>query len=289
MDGVDISYVNGVGTNGGTAHIPPLQGFFVKTRATGTNITIPDNAREHNATPRYKSAQVIPLIRLTLVSPKSQDETVIRLEPRATDDFDNEFDAGKMFVAAGKRALMYSEMNGEKYSINSIPWPETKTEIPLTLNIPEAGTYKIRRSQLQGTGNSKVSLNDKVAGKSVDLQAFSEYTFSANEGTVSGRFTVTVSSDKREAIVKQAVVSSLKIYASSGKICILPQGIEWENLAGNVKIYDITGRMIMNGGREWFNSGEIKEYSLSGTGGLMIVELTAGGKRYLEKVVVKAD
>ena len=58
---MDVSYVNGVGTNGGTAHIPPLQGFFVKTRATGTYITIPDNAREHNATPRYKSAQVIPL------------------------------------------------------------------------------------------------------------------------------------------------------------------------------------------------------------------------------------
>ena len=80
VDGVDISYVDRVGTNGGTAHIPPLQGFFVKTRATGTYITIPDNAREHNATPRYKSAQVIPLIRLTLVSPKSEDETVIRLE-----------------------------------------------------------------------------------------------------------------------------------------------------------------------------------------------------------------
>ena len=46
-------------------------------------------------------------------------------------------------------------MNGENYSINSIPWPETKTVIPLTLKIPEEGTYKIKRSQLQGTGNSK--------------------------------------------------------------------------------------------------------------------------------------
>ena len=90
--------MDGVGTNGGSAHIPPLQGFFVKTRATGTYITIPDNAREHNATPRYKSAQIIPLVRLTLVSPKSEDEMVIRLESMATNDFDNEFDAGKMFA-----------------------------------------------------------------------------------------------------------------------------------------------------------------------------------------------
>jgi hypothetical protein len=289
VDGVDITYVDGVGTNGGTAHLPPLQGFFVKTRATGTSITIPDNAREHNATPRYKSAQVIPLIRLTLVSPKSQDETVIRLESDATNDFDDEFDAGKMFAIASKRALIYSVMNGENYSINAVPWPETKTVIPLTLKIPEAGTYKIKRSQLQGIGNSKVTLSDLVAGKSVDLLAFSEYSFSAPEGTLAGRFTVTVSSNKPEAFVQQAVSSSLKIYTSSGKICILPQGIEWENLSGNVKIYDITGRLIMNVGQEWFNSGEVKEYSPSGARGMLIVELTAGGKRYLEKIVLTAE
>lgn len=289
VDGVDISYVNGVGTNGGTAHIPPLHGFFVKSRAIGTYMTIPDNAREHNATPRYKSAQVIPLIRLTLVSPKSEDETVIRFEPMATNDFDDEFDAGKMFAIASKRALIYSEMNGENYSVNSVPWPETKTVIPLTLKIPEAGTYKIRRSQLQGTDNSKITLSDKVAGKSVDLLAFTEYSFSAQEGKLAGRFTVTVSSNKPEPFVDQAVASSLKIYASSGKICILPQGNEWENLSGNVKIYDITGRMIMNGGLEWFNSGEVKEYSPSGARGMLIVELTAGGKRYLEKIVLTAE
>jgi hypothetical protein len=289
VDGVDISYVDKVGTNGGTAHIPPLHGFFVKSRAVGTSLTIPDKAREHNATPRYKSAQVIPLIRLTLVSPKSEDETVIRLESMATNDFDDEFDAGKMFAIASKRALIYSVMNGENYSINSVPWPETKTIIPLTLKIPEAGTYKIRRSQLQGIGNSKVTLSDLVAGKSVDLLAFSEYSFSAPEGTLAGRFTVTISSNKPDVFVKEAVTSSLKIYASSGKICILPQGNEWENLSGNVKIYDITGRLIMNGGHEWFNSGEVKEYSPSGARGMLIVELTAGGKRYLEKIVLTAE
>ncbi len=289
VDGVDITYVDKVGTNGGTAHIPPLHGFFVKSRAAGTYMTIPDKAREHNATPRYKSVQIIPLIRLTLVSPKSEDETVIRLESMATNDFDDEFDAGKMFAIATKRALIYSVMDGENYSINSIPWPETKTVIPLTLKLPEAGTYKIRRSQLQGTGTSKITLTDKAAGTSVDLLAFSEYSFSAPEGTLAGRFTVTVSSNKPEAFEKQAVSSSLKIYASSGKICVLPQGNDWENLSGNVKIYDITGRMIMNGGQEWFNSGEIKEYSPSGARGMLIVELTAGGKRFLEKIVLTAE
>jgi predicted outer membrane repeat protein len=289
QDGVDVSYVDGVGTNGGSAHIPPLQGFFVKTRATGTYITIPDNAREHNATPRYKSAQIIPLIRLTLISPKSEDEMVVRLESMATNDFDNEYDAGKMFVIGSKRALIYSVMNRENYSINSIPWPETKTIIPLTLKIPEEGTYKIKRSQLQGTGNSKVTLVDMVAGKSVDLLAYSEYTFSAPAGTVEGRFTLTVSANKVTVPKKQDVESSLQIYSSSGKVCVLPRGNEWDNVPGKVKIYDITGRLIMAGNEEWFNSGEVKEYSLPGAGGMLIVELKTGAKRYLQKVVLAID
>ena len=289
QDGVDVSYVDGVGTNGGSAHIPPLQGFFVKTRATGTYITIPDNAREHNATPRYKSAQIIPLIRLALTSPKSKDEMVVRLESMATNDFDNEYDAGKMFVIGSKRALIYSVMKGENYSINSIPWPEIKTIIPLTLKIPEEGTYKIKRSQLQGTGNSKVTLVDMVAGKSVDLLSYSEYTFSAPAGTVEGRFTLTVSANKATVPEKQDVESSLQIYSSSGKVCVLPRGNEWDNVTGKVKIYDMTGRLIMAGNEEWFNSGEVKEYALPGAGGMLIVELKTGAKRYLQKVVLARD
>ena len=289
QDGIDVSYVNGVGTNGGSAHIPPLQGFFVRNRATGTYITISDNAREHNSTVRYKSAQLIPLVRLTLVSPKSEDEMVIRLESMATLGFDNDFDAGKMFNPTSKRALIYSVINGEDYSINSIPWPGTKTIIPLTLKIPGDGSYKIKRSQLQGLGNSKVILTDMTAGKSVDLLAFSEYTFSAPAGTIAGRFFVTISSNKPEVLEKQAVASSLKIYSTSGKVCVLTRGNEWEGVSGKVKIYDITGRLIMDGGQEWFNPGEVKEYSPSGARGMLIVELTTGAKRYLEKVVLTGE
>jgi hypothetical protein len=284
-DGEDVSYVNGVGINGGSGHIPPLQGFFVKTRATGTYITIPDNAREHNATPRYKSAQLIPLVRLTLVSSGSEDETVIRLESMSTLDFDSEFDADKMFIQSNKRALIYSVMNGEHYSINTVPWPETKTVIPLTLKIPEAGKYKIKRSQLQGLGNSKVVLTDMVAGNSVDLLAFSEYNFSAPVGTVAGRFTVTITSNKSAMQETQYPESSLRVYSSSGKVFVLPQGNEWEGVSGRVKIFDITGRLIMTGSEEQFNSGELKEYTPSSAGGILIVELTTGAKRYLEKVL----
>ncbi len=112
---------------------------------------------------------------------------------------------------------------------------------------------------------------------------------SAPAGTLAGRFTLTVSANKTNVLEKQVIASSLQIYSSSGKVCVLPRGNEWDNVSGKVKIYDITGRLIMAGNEEWFNSGEVKEYNLPGTGGMLIVELTAGAKRYLQKVVLAKD
>ena len=285
----EASYVNGVGTNGGTAHIPPMQGFFVKTRATGTYLTIPNSAREHNATPRYKSSQQIPLLRLTLVSPSSQDEMVIRFDPDATTGFDRQFDAGKIFNPVIKTAKLFSVAGDEKYSVNSIPWPEKATVIPLTVINPEAGTFRIKRSQLQAIGNYSITLTDRLAGKIVDLLAYPEYTFTAPAGTIADRFTLTISPVNKSAVTPEEPGqegSSLKIYSASGKVCILPQGTDWDGISGKVRIFDITGRVLVAENDERFNSGELKEYFMSAAGGLLIVEVTTGPKRYLEKVVL---
>ncbi|MFN2313707.1 MAG: hypothetical protein ABR531_04580, partial [Bacteroidales bacterium] len=285
----EATYINGVGTNGGTAHIPPMQGFFVKTRATGTYLTIPNNAREHNATPRFKSSQPIPLLRLTLLSSSSQDEMVIRFDPAATTGFDHQFDAGKIFNPVIKSARLVSVVGGEKYSINSIPWPEKATVIPLTIINPEAGTFKIKRSQLQAIGNYNIILTDRLAGKRVDLLAYSEYSFSLPEGTISDRFTLTISPVEKSAVTEEEPGmegSFLKIYSASGKVCILPEGPDWDGISGKVRIFDITGRMLVAENDERFNSGELKEYHMAAAGGLLIVEITVGPKRYLEKIVL---
>jgi predicted outer membrane repeat protein len=294
----EASYVDNVGTNGATAHLPPMQGFFVKTRASGTYLTIPNAAREHNTTPRFKSSSTaIPLVRLTLSSTTSSDEMVVRFEPEATMDFDGEFDAGKMFNPVIKSVKIFSVMREEVYSINSIPWPEKRTAIPLTVIIPEAGTFKIMRSQLQSTENYKITLTDRLAGKSIDLKSVSEYAFSAPAGKISDRFILTVIPPEKSfaapvdntGLTEEVIPGSLNIYSASGKVCILPQGTDWNGISGKVRIYDITGRMIIAANDERFNSGELMEFYPQATGGLLIVEVMAGPKRFLEKVVLTKE
>lgn len=279
------SYVNGVGTNGGTAHIPPLQGFFVKTRATGTFITIPDNAREHNSTVRFKSSQIIPLIRLTLVSPVSDDETVVRLESASTTRFDNDYDAGKMFLPEDNRAQIFSVLKGEYYSINSIPWPEKEFTIPLTVKTPESGNYTIKRSQIQGTGNLKITLTDKLSGKNIDLLSVAEYSFNVSAGITADRFYLTITPEVKKVTLKTDQATTLKIFSSAGRVCVLPQGTGWDGVKTRVRIFDVTGRLIVSADDQWFNAGERYEYYPAGSSGMLIVEVIAGEKRYLEKII----
>jgi hypothetical protein len=47
--------------------------------------------------------------------------------------------------------------------------------------------------------------------------------------------------------------------------------------------------MIVAANDERFNSGELKEYHPSSAGGLLIVEVMTGGRRYLEKIVLTRD
>ncbi len=294
--GEEASYVMGVGTNGATAHIAPLQGFFVRTRTTGSWIDIPDNAREHNDAPRFKSAEQIPLVRLTLSSATQRDEAVVRFDPEASFGFDGLLDASKPFSHARAKTghiKIYSEMGDENYSINSIPWPSQKTFIPLTVVIHEPGTYKITGDQVQALGEYRAVLTDGLTGSRTELPGAAGYSFSATPGTITGRFTLeiipaekkaaSVTEDPKPEIVQE---TTLKIYSATGKVCILPQGSGWDGVSGKIRIFDITGRMILMSDDERFNSGELKEYESAGNGGLLIVEVVTGTKRYLEKLFV---
>ncbi len=292
--GSEASYVNGVGTNGATAHVGPLQGFFVRTRATGTSITFPDNAREHNAAPRLKSSDQIPLIRLTLSKVTQSDETVIRFDASATMAFDGLLDASKPFSHVTGNIKIYSEMAGERYSINSIPWPTKKSIIPLSLVINEEGDYTITPAQLQLIGNYGITLADHHTGSRTDLRSSRGYSFSTTAGTITGRFTLEINPPERaiaaadESVIKTLIEeeSTVTIYSAEGNIYILPYGEGWKDKIWKIRIFDITGRVITAVNDQRLISGERKEFPVTGSGGLLIVEVISGEKRYLEKVVL---
>ena len=145
-DNVQCSYIAGVGVPGDVnGIIPPMQGFFTKTYATGNSIILPQAARTHdNIHPRYKGGeQVIALVRLALQGEDITDETVLRFDHEAKAGWDNDFDAAKLFYSE-TRTYIYSLTDSIKYSINGQPFPDSIINIPLVLHLIKIGRASCR-------------------------------------------------------------------------------------------------------------------------------------------------
>lgn len=280
------SWNNGIGTNGGTGTIPPMQGFFVKTYATGTSITLPSSARVHNISQiRYKKGlEIIPLVRLKLEDQSNNDDAVVRFDDKATAGVDNAFDALK-FSKSG--TSIWTSIGGVDFSINGLPFPETIVEIPVTVNSTAAGNLKISGIQIYGLDNYKVTLTDNVNNLTIDLKTTPFLTFDAPGGIVAGRFVLKVGTVA--TAIKETSINDkpFNIYSSNGIVNIQTLGDSWNGKSGGIKVLDMTGRVVTTDDNVLFSKDEIRQISARTENGIYLVEIKSGVMRYVGKVVIR--
>jgi hypothetical protein len=292
-DNTDCSYASGVGVPSDVnGIIPPMQGFFTKTYATGNSIVLSADARTHdNIHARYKgygTEQVIPMVRLSLAGPDITDETVVRFDEGAKTDWDNDFDASKMF-ALDTRTYICTQISEELYSINGQPFPETTIDIPIVLNLIADGSHTISTIELQGLQDYRVRLVDLEVNTSRELSTTPQYTFNSPKGLISDRFVLRVATVAYGTETVTGETVPFNIYQLSGKIQIMPESNIWEGKTGSVNIMDITGRTTSVNGNVRFNSGNIITIDSPEQTGIYIVDIRSGVLRYTRKIVVKQD
>jgi|WetSurMetagenome_2_1015567.scaffolds.fasta_scaffold00270_17 parallel beta-helix repeat protein len=287
-DNVQCTYTNGVGIPGDvTGIIPPMQGFFTKTYATGNTINLPAAARVQGTIhPRYKGGIVIPLVRLTFAEGKLSDETVVRFDATAKSGLDYDFDAIKMFLSADIVSI-YSTTSGTKYAINGIPFPETLVEIPLVVNLTKDTIHTINASQVQGLENYSVTLTDNTTGFTADLKTTPLLTFSAAAGTIAGRFILKIGTITTGTENPTDTRNTFNIYPSDGLINIQTVADEWDGKSGSVKVLDLTGKTVSDLKDAEFTRNSLIQVPAAGLKGMYVVEIRSGVKRYVGKVVVR--
>ncbi len=186
------SYVDGTGVNGGSRYIAMNQGFFVRVDTTGSTfptngtLQISRDACVHNSVSFLKSTQTggeNEVLRLKVDNGVLNDETVIRLSENATDGFDGNLDAYKLFSFDTLRPQIYSTANG-LMSINSIP-PETGT---VALDVRGANGDNMTIAATSYNGFAHVYLTDEQEGTTVDLTQ-ENYSF-IYSSSITNRFTV---------------------------------------------------------------------------------------------------
>jgi len=279
-------YVDGDGVNDGTQFIPPLQGFFVKTDAASQSIGF-SPAKVHSGQSYYKGkGSVTPQVRLEIWQGNRNDETVIRFKDESTSLFDGKFDASKWVSQTGI-AQIYTHLTPEDYCINTIPFPEIKTDIPVYIVIPADGTYSIKRTIITGLDNYTVFLKDIQQNYTVNLNEVTDYTFNAIQGTIENRFILTVSNVSTDIPDNTFNNKLFNIFSTDNIINIQTMNNGWDGRIGSVKVFDLAGKTVTEQKNIEFWKNSINQIPTFNLMGIYLVEIQAGAMRYVGKVIVK--
>jgi len=290
-DSQQYTYAAGTGIpENATSHIPPMQGFFIRTYGTGNTFTIPASAKEHNSTARYKGAEtIIPLVRLKLTEDSISDETIVRFDETAKPGLDYDFDAPKSFYSL-KSPEIWSVVSGTKYAINGQPFPNPSTtlSIPITVNLTsDTLIHTITATQLQGLDGYIVTLFDNVTGFMINLKTTPSLTFTSTAGLITDRFVLKFS-DLLTVIEDPAVLkNTFNIYSGFGYINIQTLADDWDGKQGSVTVLDLSGRTVADLRNIEFTKNSVTRVVAPSTTGLYIVELRSGVNRYMGKVVIR--
>jgi hypothetical protein len=300
LNGTIASYVGGIGDNGGTGTIPPMQGFFVKVNSptSGISLELPAAARIHNldqvrykkksTKENYDSSDTISYVRLKLESPESSTDLVVRFNKKATTSVDKRFDAYEMNKNAGNINI-WTRTGNVDYSINGLPFPEKTIEIPVGFNVKTAGTFKLSSSELKNLDNYSITLKDPSTNKTIDVKQGGYIEFIAPVGLIEDRFILAVTKSATAIPEVPFIDKKFSIYSSSSIINILSLTDDFNNTRGSVTVYDLTGRKVFQQNNvKWQNNGDLKQIMFESFGqGLYFVEVKAGNMKYVEKVTVR--
>ncbi|WP_310395507.1 DUF4394 domain-containing protein [Hymenobacter sp.] len=248
------SYVNGVGTNGGTNVVPLAQGFFVRTSTPGTAgalaFTDAERVTTFDATPFQRgTADTRPQLTLTLASATARAQAAVYFEQGATAGFDRAFDARQLLGSNG--LTLASEAGAEVLAVNGQPvLTGADVLVPLRVAALAAGSYTLAVANLANLpANYYAYLRDALTGTYTDLAATPSTTLTlAANGATGGRYAVLFTTQARVLATAPAALARLaSVYpnpARGAATLLLPAALR-SNQPTGVTVVDNLGRVVL--------------------------------------------
>ncbi len=241
-----VTYIDGVGANGGSRYIPPMQGFFVRVPYPGNGyVGMTNDVRIANTESKLKSTgSATEGIKIKISSSAFSDETIVRFSGEASQNFDHNLDAIKKFSTNKAVPQIYSQtLKGELLAINSYPLDNEYSIIPVYITVASSGEYNL---QFDGGWNIDYSqtiyLEDVENDSLIDLRLTNSYSFYAERKIDSKRFLLHVGMPLQ---IKYTLNNVSVFGAADGEIDLTIIGgiqpltkVEWSN---GIKSEDITG------------------------------------------------
>ena len=169
------------------------------------------------------------------------DEAIVGMVQGASNTFDTEYDAYKIF-GIEEAPQLFSYCNSTKCAVNLFPETEGCKSVPLGLKTGAATDYTITVYGLDNFDPSiEVYLEDMASGEMINLREINFYTFYCENGLDESRFALHFNP---EFVGENSteINNLVSIYSFDNTIFINYQ----PKIKGNVTIYNIMGKEIIS-------------------------------------------
>ena len=245
--------------------IPAENGFFVSTLTNASTLTIPLAARVHSTVPFYKES-VSRVLRINAEGNDLEDATFVHFNNDATSGYDNQFDGVKLMSEDISCPQIYTFTADKHLSINELPLAGNET-VKLGFICRTDGSYSLRASGIESfDADTPILLEDIKLNKLQDLRQQEVYSFNYSTADDAGRFKLHF---KTISNFPDAGNHGISIFSYDHKVIIN----NTTGLAGEVSIYDMTGRELIHSAMSSRNTTSIPVQAA--IGGYLVKVVTA--------------
>jgi hypothetical protein len=273
------------GLAGGTKDIPPMQGVMVHSNSTTNNtVTIPNAARTHLGLGVFYKSEALTtnILELKLEGNGNTDYARVCFYDEATEDFDGDFDANKLFSYSSSVPEIYSVTpNNTQLAINTLPISILDGgTVPLGFKVGNAGNYSLTAEKINSFSTSKaITLEDKLSGVFQELNLNPVYNFSVSLTDATDRFVLHFK--KATSIPDPINSETFSISATNGNINVVTQ----KSVNAEILVTNILGQILMRGNT---NGNPITSLNTNNLlNGVYVVSLIGNYKVTSEKIVIK--
>ncbi len=245
-DGTFYSYISGIGTGTATNIIPPMQSFWIRvdTLQTSGILACDNSVRVHSSQNIYRVRSSIYTNTLHVSATNNTnglaDDTYIIFSTDATDGFDNQYDAYKMFAVDPNYPQVYTSISGiGNISINTLSDLVGSRIVPLGFNAEISGQFTFNFglvSSFTNYGNT-VYLKDLQTGTFQNLSSDSIYQFTSGVTSGLSRFLLYFNNTTG---IADYTDSQVQIFSNGNDVRINSLNM----LNGEVFVYDILGQVV---------------------------------------------
>lgn len=262
-------------------YIPAMQGFFVKAISEGAELVVEKDAQVHSAQEYFKGRESENALRLVISYMDYKDEAMIRFAESATEGFDSEMDAYKLYSFNADVPQIFSI--GTTYqTINALPSQSKSTWEEVVVNlgykVGSTGEYTIEATDLEsfipGQVNT-IELYDAETEMFINLLENPVYNFNADDGMNTGRFKIYF--NRTIVGIGETMFNNAEIYSMEKTIFI-------RNAQGIAVVYSLSGQEIMRSKltENMINTIQMKK------GGMFVVKVIEGNQGVaVEKVYLR--